>query len=410
MSTGSSSGSKPRLDIFIPKKIRCMKSGLNGDAGAKTTDTVGQSSPPASKPQSTRETAQDSMNHNIVQMAHSANPRATEQLPSQIADTEWTKDQLRLLHKILTAKFQLADLRSEVAARASSGTAILQRNSSNESVPVRHLPRMPRHSDSALNDEVGKTDCSAAIGLADSKTGIMIADTSANGDTTSLDTASTGSLSQDFAAHRTECKSPGYSHRSELSTSDGSPTAVRHRRGTNLSSGQHHPKHRSDKPARSQCSHKSCRHNRSPMQSRRQVAEHSTQRTGQSSPARKYGRSPSKVKNPGGKHTSSVSPARARQALASTNQLPAGPSVSAAKHVASSKPKRQTRGGLRNRRRRRHRSPSRNRSPYLGSRAEIVFARPRSPYLAMDHIVDLGFMEGQRCAEGERTQQASDID
>ena len=412
MSAGASSGSKPRLDLFIPKKlkIQCRRSVLNADEGANTTDIAGQSSPAASKPQSTRETAQDSMNQDTVQMAHPANPCATDQILGQVADKEWTKDQLRLLHKTLTGRLRLADMRSEVNARAGSGTAVLQRSSSTESLPVEKQQRLPQHSGSALNFEVGKTDSSAATGLADAETGTVAADTAANGDTTSLIIASTSPSSQNSAAHSTGCKSPGNSHGSEPSTSNSDPTAVRHRRGASLSSGQHHPKQRSDRPARSQRPHKSCSQNRSPKQSRRQTVEHSPRRTGQSSLARKHGRSPSKVKNSDGKHAgSSLSSSRASQALAPTSQSPDRPSVSAAKHVDSSKPKTQTRGGSRKRRirrirlhTRRYRSPSRNRSPHLGSRAERIFARPRSPHPAKGHFVDTRFMDRQRCAEGER--------
>ena len=403
MSTGTSSDSKPRLDIFIPKKLKIQR---------KTSGLKGQTSPAETKPQSTREAAQDSMNHDTVQMAQRANSCATDQISGQGADKEWTKDQLRLLHRTLTAKLRLADMGREVPARAGSGTAVLQRSSSTESLPVGKRTRLstPQHSGSALNHEVDMADCSAAIGLADAKAGTVAADTAANGDTTSLTMASMSPASQKSAAHSTGCKSPCDSHRSEPSTSDSAPTAVRHRRGTSLSSWQQRPKQRSDKPARSQRSHKSCRRSRSPKQSRKQTAEHSPRRTGQSSPARKPGRSPSKVKNSNGKLAgSSLSPARGSQALAPTSQSPDRPGMSAAKHVDSNKPKKQTRGGVRKRRirrirlhTRRYRSPSRSRSPHLGSRAERIFARPRSPHLATGHFVDTGFMEGQRYAEGER--------
>ena len=409
MSAGTSSGSKPRLDIFIPKKLKMQRSELNGGAGAKTTATAGQSSPAVAKPESTRETAQDGMNHNTVQMAHPANSCATNQLLDELVDKEWTKDQLRLLHKTLTQKLRRADMRSKVIARAGSGTAVLQNSSSSESLRVAQLPRLPQHSGRAFNHRTGKTDCSAATGPADTKTGTVAADTAANGDITSLITASMSPSSQDSAAHSTGCMSLGDSHRSEPFTSDSSPIGVQHRRSISLSSGQHHPKQISDKPARSQRSHKSCRRSTSPEQSRRQTAEHGTQHTGQSSPARKHGRSSSTAKNSSGKQSgSSISPARASQALAPTaSQSPARPNVSAAKHFGSSKPQRRTRGRLRIRRNRprarRHRSPSRSRSPYLGNRAERIFARPRSPYFAASRFVDTSLMERQRYAEGVRS-------
>ena len=393
MATETSSGGKPRLDIFIPKKMKrqCIRSGSNGGDGARHTNT-GQSSP--SKTQNTRKAIEDSMNLDTLQAVHPASPRVTDQFPDEVADKDWTKDRLRLLHKTLTDRLQLADTRSEVIARAGSGTAVLQRSSPSDSLPVRQTPGLSQHSSSSHSHNNGKTDCNAAVGLADGKTGIM-ADFTANVDTTSLNTVSTTSSSQDSVAHSTGCKSPGDSRRSEPFASGSSPTAVQHRQGTSLSSGRHHPKKRSDKPASSQRPHKSCRRSRFPKQSRLQTAEGGTQRTGQSSPARKHPRSPSMVC---GKHAaSSSSPARGGKAVAPTSKSPDRPSLSAAKIIGSSKPKGESQGSLRRRHSRlgtrRYRSPSRDRSPYLGNRA----ARSRSP--AKGHFVGTRIMERQPYAE-----------
>ena len=257
------------------------------------------------------------------------------QISDGLADKEWTKDQLRLLHQTLTQKLRLADTRRDVNARAGSGIAVLQQTSSSVSSPVRS--DLHQHSGSIHNHGAGKTDTVAA-------------DAAVNGDTTSFDSYSTRSSSQDSAAHSTGGMSPCAPGKSPPSASNSSPTYVRHKKGISISPGQQHPKDRSDKPAKSQRPHRQASNksrwpNRSPNQSERHTAEHSIGRTRHSSPARSHSRSSLQLKGSVGKHKqhtvrhrsiagSSPSPARCNKASA-TGQPPEKQGMSIAKHSGS---------------------------------------------------------------------------
>lgn len=396
MSSGASSGSKPRLDIFIPKKLKFQHTaaGLSANGGTRPTDTVGQTLSVPPKPQNIKE-AEGSMDHNTLQTAHPAKPCATDQPPDGAADDDWTRDQLRLLHQTLTQKLRLADVRSEIMARAGSGTAVLQVSLSGDSLPSQPQPGLSQWSGCGLHHKRVEPACNAENELADAKTGTVAANTAATSDTASLNTASMSSSPQGSAAHSPGCTSPADSHRTQPSASTSSPTATRHREGTSLSSGQHHTRHRSDKPARSEHRHKSCRRNRFPERSRWQTAaEHSTGRTGPSSPARRHPRASSKLRGSIGKHVgSSASPARRIKALASTSQSPGRLSLSAAKHIGFSRPRSQKRNSQHSRLyARRHRTPSRQGSPRVGSRVDKLSA-------AKGNFVDTSFMDRQRHAE-----------
>ena len=349
-------------------------------------------------PQNIREATEGSMDDHTSQTVRATKLCITDQPPDD-ADNEWTTDQLRLLHQTLTQKLRLTDMRSDIMARAGSGTAVLQVSLSGEYLPVGPQPDQSQISHSSLDHKGDETACSDANELSVTKTGTVAANAAANGDTASLNTASMSSSSQNSAAHSTGCTCSGDSHRtppsaSKPSASKSSPTAVRYRKGTSLSSGQHHTRQRSDKPARSQHGHKSCRRNRSPARSRRQTAEHSTRRTRQSSPARRHLRASSKLQGSVGKHAgSSASPARRIKSLASNNQSPDGCSWSAASHIGFSRPRIQKQDSHHSSfYARRYRSPSRHGSPRTGSRGNRI-----SP--AKGNFVDTTFMNRQRQAE-----------
>lgn len=111
MSEATSSGNKARLNVFIPKKMKPQRasSSLNDNSVGRLTDMAGQSTSPTSKPQcqDTREArgSVDSRTHRTSQMACLADGSATNQPFNEVADREWTKEQLRLLHKTLTKNF-----------------------------------------------------------------------------------------------------------------------------------------------------------------------------------------------------------------------------------------------------------------------------------------------------------------
>lgn len=392
MSSGASAGSKARLDVFIPKKLKFQRtaSGLSVDGGTRHTDTVSQTCSAPLKPQNMREAAENIMEHNTLQTVHAAKPCATDQPPDDAADNEWTTDQLRLLHHTLTQKLRLTDMRSEIMARAGSGTAVLQGSLSSESLPVRPQPDRSHCSGSGLHHKGDETACSDANKLSVTKTGTVAANAAANGDTASLNTASMSCSPQTSVAHSTECTSPGDSHPQP----SASKSATQHRKGTSVSPGQQHTRQRSDKPARSQHRHKSSRRNRSPERSRRQTPEHSTRRTRQNSPARTHFRASSRLKGSIGKHAgSSASPARRTKIFASTRQSSDRLSWSAASHIGFSRSRSQMRNSQHSRvYARRHRTPSRHGSPRVGSRGNRI--SPTKGYLA-----DTSFMDRQRHAE-----------
>lgn len=375
MSEATSSGNKPSLDIFIPKQlgVQCKNSRRNADDVGRHVDTGGQSSSFTLKPQcqSAGEAAGDSSKQRTLQTTTLADACATNQLSNEFANREWTKEQLRLLHRTLTKKLQLEDMRSKVMARADSGVAVLQQSSAKRFSSVSQLPGLPRKSGSVHRQAAIKTD-------------IMAADTAANDKTTSL-VISAGMTfpSQDSAAERTErtsAKVPCDSHRSEnSSTSDTSSTASQHKESISATPERQHLKGRSDKPGGShqpqrQASHKSHRHHRSPNQIRRTARNHSSSPSKLTKSAAKRKRCDVSVyRSPYTEDSPSV--AKRSRGGTSVSQSPAVGDWSTAKVGASDRPKRGKRSTRRRRRARllnkRSRSSSRHRSPCAVNRTPL---------------------------------------
>ena len=140
MPAGASHCDKPRLNIFIPRKMKSSGSRIDlaHSGGDQPADKPGHNRSPESKSQSQngRHATEAGEQHVRSQTSVQADADTSNQCIFEQTDTvcTWNRDQLRLLYKTLADQLEQAAnslLRSSMNSRMDSGTAVLLKCATN---------------------------------------------------------------------------------------------------------------------------------------------------------------------------------------------------------------------------------------------------------------------------------------
>lgn len=413
MPEGNCPDGKPRLNIFIPKKVtykgRMLRvKTLSPD---RAPDNACQNHSPATKAQSrtTRQAAQNEEQLMPLQASGHATAVTADQCISEAPEEEWTTDQLRLLHKTLTRQLLQAakcPTGSNISSRADSSTLLhfgnnnqakqgnlafnkpgvqptskQQPSSSSGSLPTRRSQGMQRHFDRTKQPAAVRTD--SAVAREPAVTPSVSATDTASKAAASSPCASNSPSLADFAARSTgdtPAVSASQSSKAESSASDSSPSGVKRTKEVSTLSPQQHSS--SDKAVRSVSPRRRSvrqlhRLRTSPAQGERQSVQHSSlhkphsrSATRRSTSSARQSRSPSKPRQPCHKHNRlsmayqnasaghSSPSTRPSRAAANAGEPLKGPGGSPARRPdpqrqgSRSAPRRRHRGGRRIQRRR----------------------------------------------------------